>query len=99
MERIGIAASKMAKGNLFVYNCYVVLISLLFSFSIFIMVGATVVFALTIIAYVGNEIMGLEFEKSWTSILSVCMVSLTVIVALFNLFAISKNLKFTKIKD
>ena len=93
MKRIGIAASKISKGNLALYNVSVVLISALFSLFIFVVAGSTVIFALAIIQYVGNEIMGVEFERSWQSVLAVCMVSLTIIIVLFNLFAILKNLK------
>ena len=98
MKRIGIAASKISKGNLTLYNVYVVLISALFSLFIFIVAGSTIIFAIAIIKYVGNEIMGVEFERSWQSILAVCMVSLTIVITLFNLFAISKNLKLPRMK-
>ena len=93
MERIGIAASKMAKGNLFSYNCWVVLIAFLFSALIFIVAGSTVLFALVIISYMGSEVMAFDFQGDWGSLLKVCMVTLTVIVTLFTLAAISKNLK------
>ncbi|HQP11022.1 MAG TPA: hypothetical protein PKV41_06550 [Candidatus Omnitrophota bacterium] len=99
MKRIGIAASKISKGNTILYNAYVVLISVLFSLFIFIVAGATVVFALAIIRYVGNEIIGVEFETSWQSILAVCMASLTVVVVLFNVFAILKNVRLPRIQD
>ena len=98
MKRIGIAASKISKGNLTLYNVYVVLISALFSLFIFIVAGSTIIFAIAIIKYVGNEIMGAELERSWQSILAVCMVSLTIVITLFNLFAISKNLKLPRMK-
>jgi len=45
MKRIGIAASKISKGNLALYNFCVVLISVLFSLSIFVVAGSTVIFA------------------------------------------------------
>ncbi len=99
MKRIGIAASKISKGNLALYNFYVVLISALFSLFLFVVAGSTIIFALAIIQYVGNAIMGVEFERSWRSILAICMVSLTIGVAIFNLFAISKNMKFPKMKE
>jgi len=99
MERIGLAASKMAKGNLWVYNGYVILISFLFSTFIFVVAGSTVVFALIIISYLADQVMSIESDKSWRSILTVCMVCLTVIMALFNFVALSKNLKFSKSKE
>lgn len=99
MKRIGIAAGKISKGSPVLYNFYVILISVLFSLFIFIIAGSTLIFALVMIKYVGTEIMGVEFERSWRSIMAVCMASLTMVVTLFNLFAILKNLKFPKIKE
>ena len=99
MKRIGIVSSKISKGNRALYNLLVVLISILFSVFIFVIAGSTVIFALAIIKYVGTEIMGMEFEKSWKSIFSVCMVSLTVVVTVFNLFAILINFKPPKIME
>jgi len=99
MKRIGIVSSRISKGNRTLYNLSVVLISILFSSFIFIIAGSTVIFALAIIKYGGTEIMGLEFENSWKSILSVCMVSLTVVVTVFNLFAILINFKPPKILE
>lgn len=96
MKRIGMAASRISKGNLVLYNFYVVLISVLFSLLIFIAAGSTVVFALAVIRYVGNEIMGVEFEKSWRSILAVCMVSLTLVITVFNLCAVLMNVRLPK---
>lgn len=96
MERIGIAASKIAKDNLFLYNCYVVLISFLFSLFIFVVAGSTVLFALIILRYVALEVIAFEFEKIWMTTLSLSMVTLTVVVALFNLLALSRNIKFRK---
>ena len=98
MERIGIAASKMAKGNWWIYNLYVVLLSFLFSLFIFLIAGATVFFAIMIMAYVSKELKATDFERSWSSILTVCMGTLTVLMAFFNIFAILKNIKFPKAK-
>lgn len=97
MKRIGIVSGRISKGNRALYNLSVVLISMLFSLFIFIIAGSTVIFALSIIKYVGVEIMGVEFENSWRSILLACMVSLTVVVTVFNLFAILINFKLPKI--
>ena len=96
MERIGIAASKMAQGNIFLYNFYVVLISFLFSLFIFVVTGSSILFALIIISYVGDEVMAHKFGNQWTSVFTVCMISLTMVIVVFNLFAISKNIKISK---
>lgn len=95
MQRIGIAASKIAKGNLTLYNIYVVLIALLFSIFLFVLTGTTVLFALVIISYISNEIMPIDFMH----VIPICVMTLTVVVTLFNLMALSKNLKFTRNKN
>lgn len=100
MERIGIAASKIAKGNLVLYNLFVVLISLLFSLLTFLLAGTSIYITLLLIGYVNSMIYGggapQNFEKEWTSVMLVCMIFLTIVVSLFNLLAILKNIKITK---
>ena len=93
MKRIGIAASKMAKGNLALYNFYVVFLSCLFSFLIFIISGSTVIFSLIVISYIAGEIIPVEINRDWSFILIVCMTALTVIISLLNLTTIIKNIK------
>ena len=96
MKRIGIAASKICRGHLWLYNTYVVLISLLFSVFIFIVAGTTVLFALIIMANVSVEVMGRELQEKWFTVFTICMAILSMIVFFFNLVAISTNLKFRK---
>ncbi len=96
MERIGIAASKIAKGNLFLYNLFVVLLSFLFSLLIFILAGASLVLSLVVIGYIVSGLLPQNFEKEWTMVMRVCMISLTVMISLFNLMAILKNVKISK---
>ena len=96
MKRIGIAASKISKENVPLYNLCVVLISCLFSLFIFIAAGATIALALMLIGYIGTEIMGVEFKRDWSLIMMVSMVALTVIVALFNIFAIVINIRISR---
>ena len=96
MERIGIAASKMAKGNLFLYNIWVVIISFLFSFFIFSIGGSAIAIALILIAYSTQKVMPVNFEKEWISIGLLCMISLVAVIGGFCLIAISRNIKFHK---
>ncbi len=93
MERIGIAASKMAKGNLVVYNSYVVLISFLFSMLIFCIAGSSILLSLIVIGYIANGVLPGGFEGTWGNVVRVCMISLTIVVSVFNLFAILRNVK------
>lgn len=96
MKRIGIAASKISKGNVPLYNLYVVVISCLFSLGIFIAAGVTTALALMLIGYIGTEIMGVEFKRGWSLVMTVCMTALTVVVALFNIFAILMNVRLSR---
>ena len=96
MKRIGITASKISKGNVLLYNLYVVLISCLFSLFIFLAAGVTIALALMLIGYIGTEIMGVEFKRDWSLVMMVCMTTLTVVIALFNIFAILINVRVSR---
>ncbi len=96
MERIGIAASKMARGNLFLYNVCVIFLSSLFSLLIFFIGASAVVVAFILIAYITQGMIPANFAKEWISIGLVCMISLSIFVGLFSLVAISRNIKFHK---
>lgn len=98
MERIGIAASKIAKGNLFLYNFFVVLISFLFSLFVFFLAASAILVALIVIERVVKNIAPDYMEKGFRWVTMVCMISLSVVVALFNLVAISKNIRLSKNK-
>ena len=99
MERIGVAASKMAKGNLFLYNIYVIVICVVFSLLIFILAGITVALALLMISLIVQGIgVNKYFPLELNSAFVVCMMALTIVMAIFNLFAILRNLKLTKPK-
>jgi hypothetical protein len=65
---------------------------------IFIAAGASVVLGLVLIEYVAGEATALGQKQDISSILTVCMVSLTVIVTLLTLFVISRNIRFSKNK-
>lgn len=92
MERIGIAASKMAKGNLLTYNFYVIVFSLLFSIMIFVLAGMSIIFSLFIIGYV-LEGLSPDMAEGWNDVIKVCMIALTLIVCGIDLFAMLRNLK------
>jgi len=49
--------------------------------------------ALIIIGYVVNGVLPTGLEKGWGELVSVCMISLTVVISLFTLFAILRNIK------
>lgn len=99
MERIGLAASKMAKGNFFLYNLWVVVIASTVSIFLFLLAGISIFLALVILAAVVKGIMPMEFEKNWESLLRICLLALTAVVSLFNLYAILKNVRLKKPSD
>lgn len=93
MKRIGVAASKISKGNTALYNLFVILIACVFSMFLFVVVASTVVFALAIISYLSKEIMPNDYERNWDAIRVICISALTIIMAVFNLLAIFINIK------
>lgn len=99
MKRIGVAASKMAKDNYWLYHFYVVLIASLLSLLLFLVVGLVVVFALAILSYVGTELLDYNFNDKRNAVIIVCMASLTIVTLLVNIFAISINLRLPDKSD
>lgn len=99
MKRIGFVASQISKGNIVLYHVYVVLIASLFSFLIFLVAGATVFFALMVIAYISSGITGTRLMEEWRGVFGVCMAALTVVTALFNLAAIIVNINIPRRKS
>ena len=95
MERIGLTASKIAQGNLWLYNLFVVLISFLFSVIMFVISGSTVLIALIIVFYLGNGLLEDQLSGKFSSVLTICLVSLSVVIGVFNLVAIVKNIKIS----
>ena len=94
MKRIGVAASRIAKDNYWLYHLYVILISSMMSLLLFLVVGLIVVFALAILNYVGTELIGQEYHNRQETIVMICMAALAVVTLFFNLFAILINLRF-----
>jgi hypothetical protein len=96
MERIGLAASKIAKGNLLLYNLCVVLLSLLVALLLFFIAGTAIFLGLLLLRAIFGGMFPSSGEGTWAAIAGVCMVSLTVVVSGVSLFAISKNLRLKK---
>ncbi len=93
MKRIGVAASKMSKGSLWLYNFFVVLLSFLFSFLIFLISAGAILIGLIIMNSLLGDYLFLHFHEWWTASIPVCMMSLAIAMGVFNLLAISKNIK------
>jgi len=93
MDRIGIAASKIAKGNIVLYHAYVLLLIFLFASFIFIIAGAAVMLALIIVGYMMNDLLPYPFFEQWDRVIVICMSSLTIAVGFFSAAALAKNFK------
>ena len=98
MLRIGIAASKMSKGSLLNYNLCVILISCLLSFFIFLICGFSILLIVFLISLALHALKPDDFHAGWAPMYKFCLIVLGVVVGIFNIAAILKNIQFTKNK-
>ena len=98
MLRIGIAASKMSKGNLLRYNLYVILIACLFSLFIFFICGFSILLIIFLISLILHGPKPADFHTGWMHMFKICLTVLAVVMGVFNIAAILKNIQFTKNK-
>ena len=96
MKRIGIAASKIAKGNLLLYNFFVILITLLFSLLLFLISGSSIVIALVILAYLTSAGALPDLEKGWIPTMIICMRFLAAVIGLLVFSALAINIRLRK---
>ena len=93
MKRIGIAASKISEGNIFLYNVFVLVLSTLFSLLIFFLSGFSIFLAIYLIHALLTGFNEFDFYSNWCGILKSCMVALAVLTTILNVCAIGFNLK------
>ena len=98
MERIGIAASRMAQGNLIAYNLFVVLIASLCALFIFLICGFVILAALFLIFTLFLFLMPGVFEGVWLGLVKICLVGLGLFVGLLNMWAIIRNVRLIRKK-
>jgi len=96
MDRIGFAASKMAKDNLLLYNLAVVLLVFLLSAILFLIAGGSTFLALVAIGFLYHGIVPGGPTSEWWVLINICMAVLSIAIAVISLVAIVKNLKFRK---
>ncbi len=96
MKRIGIAASRMAKGDLLLYNGVVMAITFVCALFLFLLAGIPTMLALLVIGYIVNGASPHGLGQEWWGVISLCMMSLTVVIAGFALVALVSNMKFKK---
>ena len=93
MRRIGVAASHIAKGNVWAYYFFVLLITFLFSLLIFIISSLAIVLGLILIAYLMRTPSIVDFKQGLASPIMACMVFLAMVTGLFTLYAIGMNIR------
>jgi len=98
MLRIGIAASKMSKGSLVNYNLYVILIACLFSLFIFLLCGFSIFLIVFVVSLILHALKPADFHEGWVHMFKICLTVLAVVIGIFNIVAILKNVQFTKNK-
>jgi len=96
MKRIGIAASRIAKGDLLFYNVMVMMITFACALLLFLLVGIPTILALLVIGYIANGASPHGLEQGWWGVISLCMIALTVVVAGFAIVTLAANMKFRK---
>jgi len=98
MQRIGITASKMSKGSLFNYNLYVILIACLLSLFIFLICGFSILLIIFLVSLILHALKPADFHAGWVHMFRICLIVLALVVGIFNLVAIIRNIQFTKNK-
>ena len=93
MDRIGIAASKIARGNIIIYNAAVFIIIFMLALLIVVIAGSAIMAALLIVGYVINGLLPHSFLREWNLVMISCLSSLTAVVGFFAVIALIRNFK------
>jgi len=93
MLRIGLAASKIAKGNIWSYHLAVVIITCLFAIFVFFICSFSIALTLFILSLIFQRFLPLDNQQVWIDIFKTCLIFLGGILGLMALFAIVKNIK------
>lgn len=96
MKRIGITAGRIARGNLFLYNFFVCLLSLIFSLLIFFVSAFSLIAGLALVSLVTRGIVVFNPGTGLSSMLFVCLGTLAAVVVLLNLVFIMVNVRLKK---
>ncbi len=96
MERIGRAASRIAKGNRLSYNLCVIGIAFLCALMIFLVTGASIILALAVIGHLALTLLQMDLAGRWDGVIRVCLISLSAVVGVFMILAVAMNLKLPR---
>ena len=98
MERIGITASRIAKGNLVVYNLAVIAISTACSIMLFFICGFSIGAVLFLVSLVFRNFLPPEFQAAWPAVVRICLAALGAVVGILYVLAVVKNIKISRRK-
>lgn len=93
MKRIGIAASRIAKGNLWVYHLSVLFLSSLFSFLVFVLSAFSLLVGFGLLSFISKAFVIFEAGRGFSPAFLVAMAALAVVVGIMNLVAIIMNIR------
>lgn len=93
MKRIGLTASKIAKGNIWLYHLAVVVISFLFAMFVFLVCGFCIAVALVIVSLVLQRMLPNMDQNAWSHVVRSCLKLLGILIGVVMLVAIVKNIK------
>lgn len=96
MERIGIVASKIAKGNIILYNFLVLLMTFLFSFLVFFICGTAIFIVLVVLDNLNKMRNAPASPEIFYSVARICALGLSVVIGIFAIFALGRNIKLKK---
>ncbi len=93
MQRIGLAASKIAKGNIWVYHLTIVFISCLFAVFVFLVCGFFIAVTIFLLSLLPQRLLPSVNAHTWVHVFRICLKFLGVLIGIFTLIAILKNIK------
>ena len=93
MQRIGLAASKIANGNIWTYHLSVILISLLFALFIFLICGFCIALTIFLLSLLLEHVLPAVNSESWWKVLKICLKLLGILISISTLVAILQNVK------
>ncbi|MBF0569777.1 MAG: hypothetical protein HQL18_03280 [Candidatus Omnitrophica bacterium] len=93
MKRIGIAASRIAKDNLWKYNAFVIGLSFLLSLLVFFLCGLSLLLAFALMSLITKGFMVFEPGAGLSASFTACMIVLAIVVGLLNFVVILTNIK------
>jgi len=96
MQRIGIAASKMAKGNIWLYHLALLAVTLLFALFAFLVCSFVVAVAIFLVSLILQFFLPAVDQKAWLGVLRTCLLLLAGVIGIIALVAIIQNIKLKK---